>query len=91
MSMSKQSRVKMFRDKDNKWRFRIVFPNGRIAATSEAYSNYRAAFASADSIMMNMLLGDLKGNVDESEYEKLKKEGKPVDVGTRKKKATKKV
>lgn len=86
----KQSRVKMFRDKDNRWRFRITFPNGRIAATSEAYSDYRAALSSAESLMMNMLLGDIKGNVDTSEFKKLKDSGKPIDLKVSKKKASKK-
>lgn len=69
--MDRLSKVQMFLGEDNKWRFRIRFSNGRIAATSESYSSYRSAYDSADSLCIDARSGNFDLFVDESAKEKL--------------------
>ena len=43
----RQMKISMFRDVSAAWRFRVRYSNGRIMATSEAYSSKAKAMKSA--------------------------------------------
>lgn len=43
-------KIVLFKDEDSKWRARMVFSNGRIFATSEAYSSHTKALKSAQRV-----------------------------------------
>lgn len=50
----------IYRDKDNKFRFRIKARNGKIIAVSEAYQNRRNCENGIDSVITNVRRENLK-------------------------------
>jgi len=55
--MAQTMKVELFCDRAKKWRWRIRYQNGRIAASSEAYSSKAKALKSAKSCRDAMRLG----------------------------------
>jgi uncharacterized protein len=42
------SKIEVYKDKQGKWRFRIVARNGEVVAGSEAYSSHPTALQAAE-------------------------------------------
>lgn len=46
-------KYEVFIDVDGLWRFRLVAPNGKIIATSEAYKERKSAYKGIQSVKVN--------------------------------------
>jgi uncharacterized protein YegP (UPF0339 family) len=53
-------KIVVFRDAARRYRIRILFSNGRIVATSEAYSSLAKALQSARSLQKHMVQANIK-------------------------------
>jgi len=57
MNPRTNTKLELFLDRAGRWRWRARYSNGRIAATSEAYSSKSTARKSAEALREGIRLG----------------------------------